>query len=200
MGVGAGDVRGVRNFSRFPTPGHPFYLAHYEVDHEAGPGEVWGREWKRSDDDDDEGEEGGSFSFSPSTDIPSVAAGTFTSGLVSSHRRGGNERGIGMEERGRREGERERRGISFSPSPILLDELARYRVARRSNAAPGRAEGAEGTRRRKKGRERGLGCLDRSPEMDTENRHYKLTSLIDGQRARDDAGGREETRGGGGEG
>lgn len=99
-----------------------------------------------------------------------------------------------MEERGRREGERERRGISFSPSPIL-DELARYRVARRSNAAPGRAEGAEGTRRRKKGRERGLGCLDRSPEMDTENRHYKLTSLIDGQRARDDAGGREETRG-----
>lgn len=45
MGVGAGDVRGVRNFSRFPTPGHPFYLAHYEVDHEAGPGEVgWGVE------------------------------------------------------------------------------------------------------------------------------------------------------------
>lgn len=26
------------------------------------------------------------------------------------------------------------------------------------------------------------------PEMDTENRHYKLTTLIDGPRGRDDAG------------
>lgn len=33
-----------------------------------------------------------------------------------------------------------------------------------------------------------MGCLDLSPEMDTENRHYKLTTLIDGQRGRDDAG------------
>lgn len=88
------------------------------------------------------------------------------------------------------EEERERRrGISFSPSPILLDELARYRVARRSNAAPsGRGDETTEEGKRERG---GLGCLDRSPEMDTENRHYKLTSLIDGQRARDDAGGRE---------
>lgn len=46
--MGVGDVRGVRNFSRFPTPGHPFYLAHHEVDHEAR-----GDRWKRSDDDDE---------------------------------------------------------------------------------------------------------------------------------------------------
>lgn len=193
--MGVGDVRGVRNFSRFPTPGHPFYLAHYEVDHEAGPGEVgWGvetlgRRRRR-------GGGGRLFLFFSIYRYPISGSGNVyqRAGVQppSRRKRERDRDGGAWKKRGR---ERERRGISFSPSPILLDELARYRVARRSNAAPGRAEGAEGTRRRKKGRERGLGCLDRSPEMDTENRHYKLTSLIDGQRARDDAGGREETRG-----
>lgn len=37
------------------------------------------------------------------------------------------------------------------------------------------------------GKEHRVDCLD-PPEMDTENRHYKLTTLIDGSRGRDDAG------------
>ncbi|KAG7202724.1 hypothetical protein KM043_009898 [Ampulex compressa] len=55
----------------------------------------------------------------------------------------------------------------------FLGELAGYRVPREPRG--GGKGGEEG------------GCLELA-EMDTENRHYKLTTLIDGPRGRDDAG------------
>ena len=130
--VGLGDVQGVRNFSRFPTLGHPFYLAHR-----------WTTRQVRGTFDDQ-----GAFSFSPSTDIPSVPAGTFTAGWCPATDR---ENGKRQKERKwewereregkRREREREserkkkikkRKKRTFFTIP-LLDELARYRVAWRSN-------------------------------------------------------------------
>ena len=88
--VGLGDVQGVRNFSRFPTLGHPFYLAHR-----------WTTRQVRGTFDDQ-----GAFSFSPSTDIPSVPAGTFTAGWCPATDR---ENGKRQKER-KREWEREREG------------------------------------------------------------------------------------------
>lgn len=75
--------------------------------------------------------------------------------------------------------------LSSSFPPSLRAQLAVHEVVR-----DGKGKGDRDRRCARDGdgeKERRVDCLD-PPEMDTENRHYKLTTLIDGSRGRDDAG------------